>query len=296
MHTNPGWWLLLTAACGLYEQLQPDPPAPNDTTPPTVAPDDSAAPTDGPPTADSDPPIPDAFLEIDGLVAFEAEHIDDRAEETWTTWVAFTDGAPDPELSCRTNTSCGGGNAPDCNEYPSCDGDDTDPAEASGGTYLEALPDRRRTDDEPGTSGEIGVVNSPGLAGVLRYDVLFEQTGRYYVWVRARGQGPAANGLHVGIDGIWPRNDLVDPSTMRLQFRNGWRWSQSRRGGQQHTGVSGTSEVSVRDANVWLEVDEPGLHTIEFSMREDGFELDKVVLTLDPDFEPEGFGPDETLP
>jgi len=84
----------------------------------------------------------------------------------------------------------------------------------------------------------------------------FDSTGPTWLWARARGQGPAANGLHVGLDGEWPRNELVDPSTMRLQFPNGWRWTQNRRGGSQHTGVSATDDVSRRDANVWLEIDE----------------------------------------
>ena len=30
---------------------------------------------------------------------------------------------------------------------------------------------------------------------------------------------------------------------------------------------------------IWLDIKEPGLHTIMFSMREDGFEFDKFLLT-----------------
>ena len=240
-------------------------------------------------------PAPEAeFREVDGLVVFEAENYFEQVNDEWTEWYAFVAGGPDPEVTCRTNVSCGGGGAPDCNQYDNCDGDDIDPAEASNGTYLEALPDRRRDDSEPGTGGEIGVVNDPGRGPTLRYRVLFENPGRYYVWVHARGQGPAANGLHAGIDGTWPRNELVDPSTMRLQFPNGWRWNQNRRGGSQHTGVSGTDTVSRRDANVWLEVDSAGVHTIEFAMREDGLEIDKVILTTDPELVPEGLDQPET--
>ena len=243
---------------------------------------------------DAGPPIEAEFRELDGRVVFEAESFFTQVRDEWTRWIRFEDGAPDPEVTCRTEVSCGGGNAPDCNEYPNCDGDAIDPADASGGVYLEALPDRRRTDDEPGTGGAIGVVNDPTRAPTLSYRVFFETPGRYYVWVHARGQGPAANGLHVGLDGDWPRNDLVDPSTMRLQFRNGWRWTQTRRGGRQHTGVSGTDEVSERDANVWLQIDTPGVHTIELGMREDGLEIDKVLLTTDPELEPSGLDQPET--
>ncbi|MEO0323129.1 MAG: hypothetical protein AAF447_09245 [Myxococcota bacterium] len=243
---------------------------------------------------DAGPPTPAEFREVGGLVVFEAENFFAQVRDEWTQWIRFEDGAPEPEVTCRTEVTCGGGNAPDCNEYANCDGDDIDPADASDGIYLEALPDRRRTDDEPGTSRDIGVINDPTRAPTLVYRVFFETPGRYYVWVHARGQGPAANGLHVGLDGDWPRNDLVDPSTMRLQFRNGWRWAQTRRGGRQHTGVSGTDEVSERDANVWLQIDTPGVHTIELGMREDGLEIDKVILTTDPELEPEGLDQPET--
>ncbi|MEM6996290.1 MAG: hypothetical protein AAF721_37630, partial [Myxococcota bacterium] len=145
----------------------------------------------------------------------------------------------------------------------------------------------------PGT-GELGVVNNQENSATLTYRVLFHQTGRYYVWGRARGQGPAANGIHVGIDGTWPENDLIDPSSMRMQFPNGWVWTQNRRGGAQHTGVSGNDEVSDRDANIWLQIDEPGVHTIQWGMREDGLEFDKFVMVLDDTFVPEDDGPPET--
>ncbi len=138
-------------------------------------------------------------------------------------------------------------------------------------------------------------MNTPGAGPTWKYEVTFTRAGRYYVWAHARGQGPAANGLHCGFDGTWPSNDLIDPSTMRMQFPNGWRWNQNRRGGTNHTGVPAGGGVSLRDANILLEITEPGVHTIEFSMRADGLELDKFVLALDPDFVPEGDGPPEKL-
>jgi hypothetical protein len=235
------------------------------------------------------------FEEIDGVVSVEAEHYFEQTnnEPTLVYWYTFADGEADPEVDCVTNTPCDAGTAPMCNQYPECDPDAIDPAEAKSGAYVEALPDRRRDDSEPGT-GELGVVNNPDNAAALHYRVLFHQTGRYYVWGHARGLGPAANGIHLGIDGTWPDNDLVDPSSMRMQFPNGWAWTQNRRGGTQHTGVSGTNEVSVRDANIWLQIDRPGVHTITWAMREDGLELDKFVMVLDPDFVPEGDGPPET--
>ncbi|MEM7156954.1 MAG: hypothetical protein AAF799_29150 [Myxococcota bacterium] len=235
------------------------------------------------------------FEEVDGLVSVEAEHyyVELNNEFTQAYWYTFRDGVDDPEVTCVTDTPCTNDNRPECNQYPTCDGDDIDPAEAAGGAYVEPLPDRRRTDHEQNT-GNLGVVNNQSQAPRLEYRVNFTQTGRYYVWARARGQGPAANGIHVGLDGEWPENDLIDPSSMRMQFPGGWGWTQNRRGGSQHTGVSAANGVSRRDANIWLQIDTPGVHTIAFGMREDGLEFDKFIMVLDPEFEPEGDGPPET--
>ncbi len=35
---------------------------------------------------------------------------------------------------------------------------------------------------------------------------------------------------------------------------------------------------------IYLDIEQPGLHTIEFSMREDGFEFDKWLMTTDRNF------------
>jgi len=32
---------------------------------------------------------------------------------------------------------------------------------------------------------------------------------------------------------------------------------------------------------IYLDIEQPGLHTIEFSMREDGFEFDKWLMATD---------------
>jgi hypothetical protein len=65
----------------------------------------------------------------------------------------------------------------------------------------------------------------------------------------------------------------VQPSAARMQFtgkRGQWQWDSRQRTNKVHTGVLG---------QIWLDVEEPGLHTIMFSMREDGFEFDRFLLT-----------------
>jgi hypothetical protein len=79
--------------------------------------------------------------------------------------------------------------------------------------------------------------------------------------------GSEDNGLHVGLDGQWPE------SGQRMQWTGNhgqWQWDSRQRTERQHSGELG---------KIWLDVDEPGLHTIMFSMREDGFEFDRFLLT-----------------
>ena len=148
---------------------------------------------------------------------------------------------------------------------------DPDPSHAEGACgrgYLELLPDTRVTHSDPLVHG-VSFTNLGGQCSVLYYPVLFTDAGRYYVWVRMNCTGSEDNGLHVGIDGKWPE------SGARLQFtgqHGKWQWDSRQRTEQVHTGVLG---------QIWLDIEEPGLHTIMFSMREDGFEFDRFLLTRD---------------
>jgi hypothetical protein len=183
--------------------------------------------------------------QTDGVIVVEAEDFDavDRevARKWWRTSVDTTPGIqPDPDPS-------------------HADG-------ASGGTYLELLPDTRVTHGDPLVRG-VSFTNTPGECSVLYYPVIFTEPGRYFVWVRMNCTGSEDNGLHVGIDGTWPA------SGARMQFtgKHGqWQWDSRQRTNEVHTGVLG---------QIWLDVDKPGLHTIMFSMREDGFEFDRFLLT-----------------
>ncbi len=150
---------------------------------------------------------------------------------------------------------------------------------ASGGAYLEILPDTRHNHGHKLIRGE-NFSPEPGKLGVLHYKVQVDKPGRYYVWVRAHSTGSEDNGIHVGIDGEWPE------SGQRLQWCEGkrsWRWESRQRTEEQHCGVPGL---------IYLDIEKAGEHEILFSMREDGFEFDKWFMTLDKDFpRPEDEGP-----
>lgn len=215
--------------------------------------------------ADTDAPIVGddvVFAVRDGVAAVEAEHF---AAQAMTETRAF-------HLTTADHSS---GIEPD--------GDPQHLAGASGGAYLEILPDTRRTHADK-LIGGTNFSPEPGKMAVLSYKLHFDKPGTYYVWVRAYSTGGEDNGLHVGLDGEWPE------SGQRLQWcegKNTWRWESKQRTEKEHCGEPN---------KIFLEVKEPGLHTVHFSMREDGFEFDKWLITTDVAFaRPEGVGPQSVV-
>lgn len=157
---------------------------------------------------------------------------------------------------------------------PSMDPDPNHSDLAVGNTYIELLPDYRVHEDDPfiGPNGEQGLWNTPGTGPIATYIIDFPEAGRYYVHARALSTGKEDNGIHFGLDGDWP------DSSKRHQFctsGQGWKWSSRQRdsGGEDNPcGVDHTS---------WITVDTPGTHTFALSAREDGFELDRIILIKD---------------
>ncbi|PAY17790.1 hypothetical protein CKO51_19990 [Rhodopirellula sp. SM50] len=202
------------------------------------------------------------FAEQDGLVAVEAEHFfRQTANDVRSFYLTHADSTPSITP----------------------DGDPSHVAGASGGAYLEILPDTRRTHGDKLIRGT-NFSPEPGAMAILHYKVHFSTPGTYYVWVRAHSTGSEDNGLHVGIDGTWPE------SGQRLQWCEGkqtWRWESKQRTEKQHCG---------EPYKIFLEIDEPGEHVIHFSMREDGFEFDKFLMTTEREFpRPNGAGPQPRL-
>ncbi len=202
------------------------------------------------------------FAEKNGELAVEAEHFLKQSEtNTRAFYLVQPDQIPDREP----------------------DGDPAHVAGAGGNAYIEILPDTRRTHGDKLIRG-VNFSPEPGKMAVVSYPVYFETPGTYYVWVRAYSTGSEDNGLHVGIDGEWPE------SGQRLQWCQGkrtWRWESRQRTEAQHCGEPG---------RIFLQVDQPGVHTIHFSMREDGFEFDRWLITTNPHFQrPEGIGPPTRL-
>ena len=200
------------------------------------------------------------FEEKDGLVAIEAEHFYEQRLNRERAWYITTqEQVPDVEP----------------------DGDPSHIAGASGGAYVEALPDTRRTHDDELIHG-VNFSDEPGKIAILSYKVHFNTPGTYWLWARAFSTTSEDNGLHFGINGEWPDT----AKKWQTVTRDRWHWKSAQRTDEVHTGVPGI---------LTLEVPSAGEHTIEVSMREDGTALDKILLAHRKDYTPEGLGPDPAV-
>lgn len=134
----------------------------------------------------------------------------------------------------------------------------------SGSGYLTALPNT-------GTAIGTGfTAASPELV----YNIHFTTAGTYYVWIRGRAGSTSDDSVHAGIDGAGPQT-----SDNITGFKTLWGWTRSTSDGPAASIV----------------VSKPGLHTFHLWMREDGFQADKIFLTMNgSSTAPAGVGPAES--
>ncbi|MBP6385980.1 MAG: hypothetical protein KA313_03695 [Pseudarcicella sp.] len=152
-------------------------------------------------------------------------------------------------------------------------GEKNESQKASNQSYIQILPDTRRTHNDSLKDG-VNFSDSPDKIAVVSYKVKFKKVGRYYVWVKALSTGTEDNGLHVGIDNTWPE------SGKRMQWcgnRGNWMWGSKQRTKSNHCG---------EPYMIFLDINKKGKHTIQFSMREDGFRFDKFILTTNKNYLP----------
>ncbi|HLP37639.1 hypothetical protein [Lacibacter sp.] len=136
---------------------------------------------------------------------------------------------------------------------------------ASANAYLELLPDARQK-DEDGINSKTSIKGIGGQAAVISYMIEFPAAGKYYVWIRAVNTDGDDNTLHVGINNIWPE------SGKKMVFGSKqWKWSNT----QRDTKAAITIDVPVK-----------GRQELMLSMREDGCEIDKILVTSDSTFRP----------
>jgi hypothetical protein len=193
-----------------------------------------------------------------GAMILEAEHF---AQQTPST----TAGAPAWNLiSANAGTT------------PQPDPDNASPAATGGGAYMEILPDRRVAgSDDPIV--DISNFATAGGGASLQYPVFITEAGRYYVHALIRANGDQDNTLHFGLNDTWPSTG----SSVSLCSPTGdWQWASA-------TEIDERCDTTVRP---YLDISEPGFHTLSVSQSEDGLELDRLYLTLSDTDQPIGIG------
>ncbi|MBN1608342.1 MAG: hypothetical protein JW940_17055 [Polyangiaceae bacterium] len=142
-------------------------------------------------------------------------------------------------------------------------------ASASGGQLMAATPNNNALHNAD------YVANAPRLD----YQVKFATPGTYYVWLRGTGGTADDDSCHVGLEGA-----AVDTADRISQFGLGsLGWSKTTMDGPQYARLPAT-----------VTIDQAGIVTVNVWMREDGFKLDKIVLTTNPNYTPSGAGPGES--
>ncbi len=136
----------------------------------------------------------------------------------------------------------------------------------SGEGAMEALP-----------NVNLNVNIDTAISPRLDYNMEFTVPGTYYVWVRALADsspGPGQNdSVNVGMDGV------LAATSDRIGFfpqGAGYVWS--------NTTLDGNTRAT-------LVVKTPGRHVVNVWMREDGFVIDKLILSDKPEYQPTGMGP-----
>jgi len=200
------------------------------------------------------------FLENDGMVVVEAEYFNKQSNSEIRQWYLTS-----KEVTSKIKSD-------DVARHH---------MQPSNDAYVEILPDTRVTHSDKLVPGE-NFSNEPGKMGVLHYKVRINNPGRYYVWVRAYSTGSEDNGIHVGLNDSWPEHG------QKMQWcegKNQWTWESKQRTKEVHCGIP---------KEIYLDIEKAGIHDIQFSMREDGFEFDKFILTKDSLFIPKDKGPKVT--
>ncbi|MHB9116106.1 MAG: DUF7402 domain-containing protein, partial [Thermoleophilia bacterium] len=137
-------------------------------------------------------------------------------------------------------------------------------------------------DPTPGYSGAGALMARPNSGDLVRfapietrsprldYQVRFQTSGTHYVWIRGLGDTTNDRTVHVGLNGV------VQPASDHIQgFSGNWGWSRATLDGPVAT----------------IQIPAPGIYTVNVFMREDGFKVDKLVLTTSDAYVPSGVGP-----
>jgi hypothetical protein len=114
-----------------------------------------------------------------------------------------------------------------------------------------------------------------GSSPELTYRIAFSEPGIYYVWLRAWAEDDNGNSVHLGLNGRAHRT----AAGIETQSYGEWTWTR--------TLMDEREPASLR-------VDNAGSATLNLWMREDGFYVDRILLTTDRSYVPSENGPNES--
>jgi glycosidase len=129
----------------------------------------------------------------------------------------------------------------------------------SGTGYIEAFPADTTSTTTVTTAWE---TTSPQV----NYSITFNNPGTYYVWVRGYAGDASSAGVYVGLNGTSPSAPRVD-----LQQYNAWAWA--------NTAAGSSTPVSIT-------IPSAGTYTLNLWMRDSGLDVDRILLTRNPNFTP----------
>lgn len=149
---------------------------------------------------------------------------------------------------------------------------DANAGDASGGAAMASIDSGIRFDED-------GFIDNGVVSPRLDYECEFVKSGTHFVWLRMRYLANDADTAHIGIDGM--ANVTARRIDAPTTAEGAWQWSN----------------LEEFDGNGSAVIDIPsvGVHTVNLYVREDGIQIDKIVLTTDPNFVPTGDGPTDML-
>jgi hypothetical protein len=141
---------------------------------------------------------------------------------------------------------------------------------AVGETYIQVLPDAGKSIDFDLES------SSPRLS----YRVNFGGRGLQtcYLWLKGRARDRASDDVHYGLDDFVISSGWND--CLRLPTSTVFNWRSLQGDGLRPI----------------LTIPSPGEHTLHLWMREDGAQIDRLLLTVDPDYVPDSPAESNSLP
>lgn len=145
---------------------------------------------------------------------------------------------------------------------------------ASGSSWTSFVNANATNSEAMRATPNTGVYTGLSINGPrLDYDITFSTAGTYRIYVRTNGPGGTDDSYHVGLNGV------------SASSTNGY--------GMGHTGSWFWADYANEDDFVEVVVPSTGQHTFNIWMREDGVEVDKIVLKVAPGT-PSGAGPAES--